>query len=47
MAVELLGDKGKREEMGRAGTKLCEAHRGATLKHLEVLKAAIVTARRD
>jgi 3-deoxy-D-manno-octulosonic-acid transferase len=47
IAVELLGDKGKREEMGRAGTKLCEAHRGATLKHLEVLKAAIVTARRD
>jgi 3-deoxy-D-manno-octulosonic-acid transferase len=47
IAVELLGDKGKREEMGRAGTKLCEAHRGATLKHLEILKAAIVTARRD
>jgi 3-deoxy-D-manno-octulosonic-acid transferase len=47
IAVELLRDKGKREEMGRAGTKLCEAHRGATLKHLEVLKAAIVTARRD
>jgi 3-deoxy-D-manno-octulosonic-acid transferase len=47
IAVELLGDKGKREEMGRAGTKLCEAHRGATLKYLEILKAAIVTARRD
>src|SRR5688572_25333295 len=47
IAVELLGDKGKREEMGRAGTKLCAAHRGATLKHLEVLKAAIPTARRD
>jgi 3-deoxy-D-manno-octulosonic-acid transferase len=47
IAVELLGDKGKREEMGRAGTKLCEAHRGATLKHLEVLKAAVLTARRD
>jgi 3-deoxy-D-manno-octulosonic-acid transferase len=47
IAVELLGDKGKREEMGRAGTKLCEAHRGATLKHLEILKAAIVTVRRD
>jgi len=47
IAVELLGDKGKREEMGRAGTKLCAAHRGATLKHLKVLKAAALTAKRD
>jgi 3-deoxy-D-manno-octulosonic-acid transferase len=47
IAVELLGDKGKREEMARAGMKLCEAHRGATQKHLEVLKAAVLTARRD
>jgi 3-deoxy-D-manno-octulosonic-acid transferase len=47
IAVELLGDQGKREQMGRAGTRLCEAHRGATQKHLEVIKAAALTARRD
>jgi 3-deoxy-D-manno-octulosonic-acid transferase len=47
IAIELLGDKSKREEMARAGMKLCETHRGATQKHLEVLKAAVLTARRD
>jgi 3-deoxy-D-manno-octulosonic-acid transferase len=39
VAVELLADKDKRDEMARAGIKLCEAHRGATQKHLEVLMA--------
>ena len=36
---ELLSNPEKREQMARAGKTLCEAHRGATHKHLEVLKA--------
>jgi 3-deoxy-D-manno-octulosonic-acid transferase len=44
---DLLSNPEKREQMARAGKKLCEAHRGATQKHLEVLKAAVLTARRD
>ncbi len=36
---ELLSDPGKRARMAAAGKALCEAHRGATRKHLEVLKA--------
>ena len=44
---ELLSNPGKRERMARAGMELCAAHRGATQKHLEVLKAAVLTARRD
>jgi 3-deoxy-D-manno-octulosonic-acid transferase len=35
----LLSNPEKREQMAAAGKKLCEAHRGATQKHLEVLKA--------
>jgi 3-deoxy-D-manno-octulosonic-acid transferase len=38
-ALELLSNQGKREEMARAGKALCEKHRGATEKHLAILKA--------
>jgi len=40
-AVELISDRKKRDEMARAGKKLCEAHRGATAKHLEVCRRLI------
>lgn len=35
-ALGLLSDPGKRTAMAQAGRKLCEAHRGATRKHLEL-----------
>jgi 3-deoxy-D-manno-octulosonic-acid transferase len=38
-AVELLANADKRAAMSRAGKSLCAAHRGATQKHLEILKA--------
>jgi len=41
------GDRRLVARMAAAGKALCEAHRGATRKHLEVLKAAFPTARRD
>jgi 3-deoxy-D-manno-octulosonic-acid transferase len=44
---ELLSNPQKRARMAAAGKALCEAHRGATQKHLEVLKAAFLTVRRD
>jgi 3-deoxy-D-manno-octulosonic-acid transferase len=34
-AVELIADHARRLRMGEAGKKLCEAHRGATEKHLK------------
>jgi 3-deoxy-D-manno-octulosonic-acid transferase len=40
-AVALLSHLQKRKEMSDAGKKLCEAHRGATQKHLEILKALV------
>ena len=36
---ELLSNSEKRKQMAAAGKALCEAHRGATQKHLEILKA--------
>jgi 3-deoxy-D-manno-octulosonic-acid transferase len=33
-ALELVNDPQRREAMARAGIALCEAHRGATLRHL-------------
>jgi 3-deoxy-D-manno-octulosonic-acid transferase len=36
-AVNLLSNPARRAAMGAAGQKLCEAHRGATARHLEVL----------
>jgi len=35
-AIRLLADAGERERMGTAGGKLCDAHRGATQKHLQL-----------
>jgi 3-deoxy-D-manno-octulosonic-acid transferase len=40
-AVALISDRKKRDEMARAGKGLCEAHRGATAKHLEVCRRLI------
>lgn len=43
-AFRLLSDSGERQSMGDAGQRLCETHRGATQKHLdlcdELLRAA-------
>ena len=38
-ARELLADNARRATMSEAGKKLCALHRGATQKHLAVLKA--------
>jgi 3-deoxy-D-manno-octulosonic-acid transferase len=35
-AVRLLGDPARRAQMAAAGKRLCEAHRGATARHLAV-----------
>jgi 3-deoxy-D-manno-octulosonic-acid transferase len=47
-ALRLLSDPARRDAMGQAGKKLCEAHRGATQKHLlvcgELLAAAASAA---
>jgi 3-deoxy-D-manno-octulosonic-acid transferase len=40
-AMELLRDPEKRTRMALAGKTLCEAHRGATQKHLQILKALV------
>jgi len=40
-ALELLVDRDRRNAMARAGKALCEAHRGATRRHLEVLRALV------
>jgi len=40
-AEKLLSDPEKRRQMSTAGKALCEAHRGATQKHLAVLKALV------
>jgi len=37
-AAALLADPLRRAEMGEAGRKLCEAHRGATHRHLELCR---------
>ncbi len=37
-AFTLLGDEERRRKMGSAGRKLCEAHRGATARHLAVCR---------
>jgi 3-deoxy-D-manno-octulosonic-acid transferase len=37
-ANELLGDAARREAMAAAGQRLCEAHRGATARHVELLR---------
>ena len=45
-AEKLLSNPEQRRRMSAAGKALCEAHRGATQKHLAVLKAAVLTAMR-
>jgi 3-deoxy-D-manno-octulosonic-acid transferase len=40
-AVALLSNSDARARMSQAGKALCEAHRGATQKHIEVLKALV------
>jgi 3-deoxy-D-manno-octulosonic-acid transferase len=40
-AVGLLSSPGRRAAMREAGKKLCEAHRGATAKHVEVCRRLI------
>jgi 3-deoxy-D-manno-octulosonic-acid transferase len=40
-AIELLSGPEKRAAMRDAGRKLCEAHRGATRRHLEVVTALV------
>jgi 3-deoxy-D-manno-octulosonic-acid transferase len=40
-AVTLLSDADRRANMAQAGMRLCEAHRGATQKHLEVLRGLV------
>ncbi len=37
-ALELLGDAPRRVRMSEAGRNLCSAHRGATARHLEVIR---------
>ena len=36
--LALLGDKARRDRMGSGGVDLCVAHRGATARHLAVIK---------
>ena len=37
-ALDLLGDPLRRDQMAAAGKRLCEAHRGATARHLAVCR---------
>jgi 3-deoxy-D-manno-octulosonic-acid transferase len=41
VASALLADAGRRAAMGEAGVRLCAAHRGATARHLEVIRDAL------
>jgi 3-deoxy-D-manno-octulosonic-acid transferase len=40
-AAGLLADAARRAAMGEAGLRLCAAHRGATVHHLEVIRDAL------
>ena len=40
-AVQLLSNADERARMALAGKTLCEAHRGATQRHVEILKALV------
>jgi 3-deoxy-D-manno-octulosonic-acid transferase len=40
-ASDLLADAARRAAMGEAGMRLCAAHRGATARHLEVIRDAL------
>lgn len=41
LALELLQDGERRRRMGEAGRALCERHRGATRRHLEICRALL------
>jgi 3-deoxy-D-manno-octulosonic-acid transferase len=45
-ALELLRDPPRREQMTAAGRRLCEAHRGATARHLAVCRRLLKAAGR-
>ncbi|MSQ48845.1 MAG: 3-deoxy-D-manno-octulosonic acid transferase [Betaproteobacteria bacterium] len=45
-ALRLLLSAAEREKMGAAGKQLCDAHRGATLKHLQVCRELLTAAAR-
>jgi 3-deoxy-D-manno-octulosonic-acid transferase len=40
-ARALLSDETRRTAMGEAGMRLCAAHRGATARHLAVVREAL------
>ena len=46
-ALALLSDADRRARMGAAGRTLCEAHRGATRRHLEYCRGLLRAAARD
>jgi 3-deoxy-D-manno-octulosonic-acid transferase len=46
-ALDLLGDGACRARMGEAGRRMCEAHRGAAARHLEVIGALLTARARD
>ena len=44
-SVNLLSDSERRKRMGEAGMALCDAHRGATLRHLELCRELLGNTR--
>jgi 3-deoxy-D-manno-octulosonic-acid transferase len=40
-ATELMSDAERRARMAQAGKQLCEAHRGATQRHLQIIEAIL------
>jgi 3-deoxy-D-manno-octulosonic-acid transferase len=46
-AFALLEDPVRRAQMAAAGRRLCEAHRGATARHLAVCRRLLASAARD
>jgi 3-deoxy-D-manno-octulosonic-acid transferase len=46
-ALRLLSNPEEREEMGTAGKRLCEMHRGATRKHMDLCNELLRAAGRD
>ena len=45
-AIQLLSEPERRDRMAQVGKNLCEAHRGATQKHLGILEALLKTPSR-
>ncbi|HUN70521.1 MAG TPA: 3-deoxy-D-manno-octulosonic acid transferase, partial [Burkholderiales bacterium] len=46
-AIGLLSDRARRDAMGQAGKKLCDAHRGATQRHLDACRKLLRGARAE